>query len=62
MVDQRLYIRVCDPPPYRLRLVTGDLAGYSLCPNSPTERIITLKDFRPRAFQRTEVRFGYIRQ
>jgi hypothetical protein len=61
LVDQRLYIRICDPPPYRLRLVTKDLGGYALCPNSPSERIIALKDFRPRSFQRTEVRFGLVR-
>lgn len=61
LVDQRLYIRVCDPPPYRLRLVTKDLSGYALCPNSPSERIITIKNFRPRSFQRTEIRFGLVR-
>ena len=62
LVDQRLYIRVCDAPPYRLKLVSKDTGGYALCPNSPAERIVQLKDFRPRAFQRTEVRFGFIRQ
>ncbi len=61
MVDQRLYIRVCDPPPYRLRLITKDLNGYTLCPNSPAERLITDRNFRPRSFQRTEVRMGLIR-
>jgi hypothetical protein len=61
MVDQRLYIRICDPPPYRLRLITRELNGYVLCPNSPMERIITKKDFRPLSFQRTEVRFGLVR-
>jgi uncharacterized protein YegL len=60
-VDQRLYIRTCQPPPYRLRLVTADLAGYALCPNSPIERLITNSDFRPLSFHRTEVRFGLIR-
>jgi uncharacterized protein YegL len=62
MVDQRLYVRVCEPPPYRIRLISKDLAGYALCPNSPAERLVQLKDFRPRNFQRTEVRFGYVRQ
>lgn len=61
MVDQRLYIRICDPPPYRLRLITRDLNGYALCPNSPPERLITIRHFRPTSFQRTEVRMGLIR-
>ncbi len=60
-VDQRLYIRVCEPPPYVLRLVTEDLDGYHLCPNSPELRLITERSFRPLAFQRTEVRFGLVR-
>jgi len=60
-VDQRLYVRVCEPPPYRLRLVATDLGGYRLCVNSPAERTITLRDFRPTVFQRTEARYGYVR-
>jgi Mg-chelatase subunit ChlD len=60
-VDQRLYLRVCQPPPYRLRLVTEDLNGYSLCSNSPSQQMITRRDFRPEAFRRSEVRFGFVR-
>jgi hypothetical protein len=59
-VDQWLYIRVCTPPPYTLRLLTEALDGYELCPNSPEEREITLRDFRPQVFQRTEELFGYM--
>ncbi len=60
-VDQRLYLRVCQPPPYRLRLTSSDLAGYKLCPNSPAERLITARDFRPAGLNRTEVRYGLMR-
>ncbi len=60
-VDQRLYIRTCQPPPYRLRLTNADLAGYKLCPNSPVERLITSRDFRPPGLNRTEVRYGFVR-
>lgn len=60
-VDQRVYIRVCEPPPYRLRLVTTVLGGYELCPNSPAERVITARDFLPLDFRRTEERYGFVR-
>lgn len=61
-VDQRLFMSVCQPPPYRLRLLTSELNGYVLCPNGPVEREITLRDFKPRVYQRTQVSFGFIRQ
>jgi uncharacterized protein YegL len=60
-VDQRIYIRTCQPPPYRLRLLTTRLDGYQLCGNVLAERMITSRDFRPLAFRRTEVRFGFQR-
>jgi len=60
-VDQRLYLRVCEPPPYRLRLVTTDLAGHALCPNGPSPREITARAFRSQNGKRTEVRFGFTR-
>ena len=60
-VDQRLYFRVCQAPPYKLRLVTTELDGYKLCPNAPVERLITLRDFRPRSYRSTQERFGFIR-
>lgn len=59
-VDQRLYIRVCEPPPYYLRLLRGPPPCYELCPNSPEVRLITERDFRPLAFRRTEERYGFI--
>jgi len=61
-VDQRLFISVCQPPPYRLRLLTGELNGYALCPNGPVEREITLRDFNPRVYQRTQVSYGFVRE
>lgn len=60
-VDQWLYMRVCEPPPYTLSLLTRDLGGYEACVNSPTVREITIRDFRPEAFRRTEERFGFVR-
>ena len=59
-VDQRIYARVCVPPPYTVRLITSNLGGYSLCSNLATERRITLRDFRPASARRTELRFGYV--
>lgn len=61
-VDQRLFMSVCQPPPYRLRLLTSELNGYVLCPNGPAEREITLRDFKPRVYQRTQLSFGFIRE
>ena len=60
-VDQRLYFRVCQAPPYKLRLLTTELDGYRLCPNAPVERLITFRDFRPRSYRSTQERFGFIR-
>jgi hypothetical protein len=60
-VDQWLYIRVCEPPPYVLSLVTADLGPYEPCHNSPLTRTITRRDYRPEAFHRTEERFGFVR-
>ena len=60
-VDQRIYIRTCQPPPYTLSLVTGQLGGYALCPNLSTTVEITKRDFRPLSFRRTELRFGFLR-
>jgi len=60
-VDQRIHFRVCQDPPYRLRLVTSELSGYQLCPNAPVEREITLRDFRPLSHRSTQERFGFIR-
>jgi hypothetical protein len=60
-VDQRIYISVCAAPPYKLRLVTSDFAGYVLCPNLSVEREITMRNFRPPSFRRTEVRWGFLR-
>lgn len=60
-VDQRLFLSACQPPPYRLRLLTSELGGYVLCPNGPAEREITLRDFNPRVYQRTLVSFGFLR-
>lgn len=60
-VDQWLYIRTCEPPPYTLRLVTSELDGYDLCPNGPLERQITLRDFRPRNYRNTLESFGFVR-
>lgn len=60
-VDQRLYFRVCEPPPYRLRLVTTDLNGYAVCANSPSPREITERSFKTPSLKRTEVRFGFTR-
>ena len=60
-VDQWLYIRTCEPPPYTLKLVTTELDGYDLCPNGPVEREITLRDFRPRNYRNTLESFGFIR-
>lgn len=60
-VDQRLYLRICEPPPYRLRLLTRDLNGWEACTNSPTERIIDASDFKRSAYRRSEQRFGFIR-
>jgi hypothetical protein len=60
-VDQWLYIRVCEPPPYVLSLVTTDLASYHPCHNSPLTRTITRRNFRPEAFHRTLERYGFVR-
>jgi hypothetical protein len=60
-VDQRLYFRVCEPPPYRLRLATSALNGYALCSNSPSPREITARNFRSPGLNRTELRFGFTR-
>ncbi|MEO8082628.1 MAG: vWA domain-containing protein [Ardenticatenales bacterium] len=60
-VDEYIPIRVCQPPPYKLRLVTTELAGYQLCPNAWRERTITLRDFRPVNFRNTLERFGFFR-
>lgn len=60
-VDQRLYISTCEPPPYKLRLLTTELNGYATCPNGPPEREITIRDFRPKVYRRTQVRFGFTR-
>lgn len=60
-VDQYLPIRVCQPPPYKLRLVTTELNGYQLCPNAWRERTITLRDFRPVNFRNTLERYGFVR-
>lgn len=60
-VDQRLYISTCEPPPYKIRLLTTELNGYATCPNGPPEREITLRDFRPKVYRRTQVRFGFTR-
>ena len=60
-VDEFLPIRVCQAPPYKLRLVTTELAGYQLCPNAWRERTITLRDFRPVNFRNTLLRFGFYR-
>jgi hypothetical protein len=60
-VDQWLYIRVCEPPPYVLSLLNADLGPYEPCPNSPTTRTITRRNFRPEVFHRTEERFGFVR-
>jgi hypothetical protein len=59
-VDQRIYARVCVPPPYTVRLLTTNLGGYGLCSNLAAERRITLRDFRPASARRTELRFGYV--
>lgn len=58
-VDQRLLMKACDPPPYRLRLVTSDLNGYGLCANSPAEQVITARRFERSFFRSAEVRFGF---
>ena len=58
-VDQRLQMRACVAPPYKLRLTTTDLAGYQLCPNSPAERLITARDFR--GFKYRQERYGLVR-
>jgi len=58
-VDQRLLIRACDPPPYRLRLLNEDLHGYLLCPNSPAEQLVTARAYARSPFRSTEVRFGF---
>jgi uncharacterized protein YegL len=60
-VDQRLYFRVCEPPPYRLKLVTTDLNGYAVCSNSPSPREITARSFKTPSLKRTEIRFGFTR-
>jgi len=60
-VDQRHYIRVCQPPPYVLTLVTKDFAGYSLCPNSKAIRVITDRDFQLKSTPRNEERYGFVR-
>lgn len=60
-VDQYLPIRVCQPPPYKLRLVTTELNGFQLCPNAWRERTITLRDFRPVNFRNTLERYGFVR-
>jgi hypothetical protein len=61
-VDQRVNLRACQPPPYKLRLASADLGGYDLCPNSPGERTITARDFkRSGAYKSTEKRFGFVR-
>ncbi len=60
-VDQRLYFRVCQDPPYKLRLLTTELDGYRLCPNAPVERLITIRDFRPLSHRSTQESFGFIR-
>ncbi len=60
-VDQWLYIRTCEPPPYTLSLVTSELDGYDLCPNGAREREITIRDFRPRNYRNTLESFGFIR-
>jgi uncharacterized protein YegL len=59
-VDQRVNLRACDPPPYRLRLTTTDLGGYGLCFNSPGDRVITERDFRRSFLKSTEERFGFV--
>ncbi len=60
-VDQRIYIRTCQPPPYTVELLTDGLRGYEICANLSTERQITRRDFHPLSFRRTEVRFGFQR-
>lgn len=60
-VDQRLYFRVCQAPPYRLRLLTTEFDGYRLCPNAPVERLITVRDFRPLSHRTTQESFGFLR-
>lgn len=59
-VDQRIYARVCVPPPYTVRLVTTQFGAYRLCPNLTVERKITARDFRPASARRTELRFGFL--
>jgi hypothetical protein len=59
-VDQRLLIRACDPPPYRLQLTTENLNGYSLCANSPAEQVVPARAFLHKPFKSTEVRFGFM--
>lgn len=59
-VDQRIYVRICPAPPYRLKLLTSDLGGYQPCANSPAIREITARDFRSVGAKRAEVRFGYV--
>lgn len=58
-VDQRLYIRACEPPPYRLELLTRDLNGYELCGNSPALQQVPASRYRRSPFKSTEVRFGF---
>lgn len=59
-VDQRIYARVCVPPPYTVRLVTTNFGAYRLCPNLTVERKVTARDFRPASAKRTELRFGFL--
>ena len=50
-VDQRLYISTCEPPPYKIRLLTTELNGYATCPNGPPELDITIRNFRPKVYR-----------
>lgn len=59
-VDQRIYARVCVPPPYTVHLLTANLGGYNLCSNLTTVRKVTDRNFRPASARRTELRFGFV--
>jgi hypothetical protein len=60
-VDQRLHIRLCEPPPYRVRLLSTDLSGYTLCPNSAGNRLVSASLYRNNPFKNTEIRYGFYR-
>lgn len=49
----RAHLRLCAPPPYRVRLLSAP-PGYQSCPNSPTERLVSPL---PGPARRAEARF-----